>query len=212
MVKIIPAILTGNPEEARSFIEESQDVAKRIQIDIIDGVFADNKTLDPVFFKNLDLSFEVDYHLMVKEPVNWVAKCVEGQADRIIGQVEMLADQLEFIKKVQSAGLGVGLALDLETPVTSLAPEILESLDVVLIMSVKAGFGGQEFNLSAWDKIKELVAKRDQTTHKFKLCVDGGVTVELAHDLHKAGVDELAVGKRIFAGELSDNVKLFAEY
>ena len=212
MVKIIPAILTNNPSEAASFIEEAQNVAKRIQFDVIDGVFANNKTLEPTFFKQAELSFEVDYHLMVKDPIKWVEKCVEGQADRIIGQVEQMSDQMEFIKKVQSVALSVGLALDIDTPVSTLSEEILESVDVVLLMSVKAGFGGQEFNLDVWDKIKELVEKRNQINHKFKICVDGGITVELAHDMHKAGVDEVAVGVRIFEGELGENIKLFAEY
>lgn len=212
MVKIIPAILTNNPSDARELLEECQAVAKRVQVDIVDGIFADNKTIDPIFLKDLDLSFEVDFHLMVKEPINWVEKCAESQGDRIIGQVEMMADQMEFIKKVQEAGLSVGLALDLDTPVSTLGDEVLDSLDVVLLMSVKAGFGGQQFALASWEKIKELVEKRKKLNHKFKICVDGGITVELAHDMAKAGVDEVAVGRRIFSGELEENVKLFAEY
>lgn len=212
MVKIIPAVLTNDGNEAREFIEDCQAVAKKVQFDVIDGVFADNKTLDPTFFKDLDLSFDVDYHLMVKEPINWIEKCVEAQAERIIGQIEMMSDQMEFIKKVQETGSSVGLAIDLSTPVSAISDDILESLDVVLLMSVKAGFGGQEFSLDSWDKIKELVEKRNKLTHKFKICVDGGITVELAHDMEKAGVNEVAVGKRIFSGELDENIKLFAEY
>lgn len=212
MVKIIPSILTNSSADAVNFIGEAQAVAKRIQLDIIDGVFVNNKTLEPIFYKDLDLSFEVDYHLMVKEPVNWVEKCVEGQGDRIIGQIEQMGDQMEFIKKVQSVGLSVGLALDIDTPVSSLSKEILESVDVILLMSVKAGHGGQEFNLAVWDKIKELVEMRNSMSHKFKICIDGGVTVELAHDMHKAGVDEIVVGNRIFDGQLAENIKLFAEY
>lgn len=212
MVKIIPAILTNTSVDAVDFINECQGAAKRVQFDVIDGVFVNNKTLDPIFFKDIDMSFELDFHLMVKEPINWVEKCIEGQADRIIGQIEMMSDQIEFIKKVQSVGASVGLALDLDTPVSSLSDDVLESLDAVLIMSVKAGFGGQEFNMSAWDKIKELVTKRNELNHKFRICVDGGITVELAHDMDKAGVDEVAVGRRIFDGDLDSNIKLFAEY
>ncbi len=212
MVKIIPSILTNSSKDAVDFIGEAQAVAKRIQLDVIDGIFANNKTLEPVFYKDLDLSFEVDYHLMVKEPINWIEKCVEGQADRIIGQIEQMTDQMEFIKKVQSVALSVGLAVDIDTDVSTLSEEILESVDVILLMSVKAGHGGQEFNLDVWDKIKELVEKRNNTNHKFKICIDGGVTIELAHDMHKAGVDEIVVGNRIFDGDLSENIKLFAEY
>lgn len=209
MIKIIPAILTNDPSQANELIESAQGVVSRIQVDVVDGVFVDNKTLEPTYFSDFDLSLDLDYHLMVREPINWVEKCVTGQADRIIGQVEQMEDQFEFIKKVQSVGLLVGLALDLETPAAVLSDEVLQSLDVVLLLSVKAGFAGQEFNLSVWEKIKQLVEKRNKLDHKFRICVDGGVTVELARDLGKAGVDEVAVGKRIFEGGLKQNLELF---
>ena len=212
MVKIIPSILTGDPEEVRAFLDEAQDVAKRIQIDIIDGVFSNGKTIEPILLKDYDLSFEVDYHLMVKDPINWVEKCVDGQGDRIIGEVEMMNDQMEFIKKVQAVGLEVGLALDLETSPEVLSDEVLQSLDVVLLMSRKAGFETHTFELSTFDKIKEVVNKRDTLSHRFKICIDGGVTDQLIADLAKVGVDEAVVGRRIFEGDLAENIKELAEY
>ena len=212
MVKIIPSILTGDPEEVRAFLDEAQDVAKRIQIDIIDGVFSSGKTIEPILLKDYDLSFEVDYHLMVKDPINWVEKCVDGQGDRIIGEVEMMNDQMEFIKKVQAVGLEVGLALDLETSPEVLSDEVLQSLDVVLLMSRKAGFESHTFELSTFDKIKEIVNKRNILSHRFKICIDGGVTDQLIADLAKAGVDEAIVGKKIFEGDLAENIKELAEY
>lgn len=193
-------------------MDEAQDVAKRIQIDIIDGVFSNGKTIEPILLKDYDLSFEVDYHLMVKDPINWVEKCVTGQGDRIIGEVEMMNDQMEFIKKVQAVGLEVGLALDLETSPEVLSDEVLQSLDVVLLMSRKAGFESHTFELSTFDKIKEIVDKRNILSHRFKICIDGGVTDQLIADLAKAGVDEAIVGRRIFEGDLAENIKELAEY
>lgn len=212
IVKIIPSVLTSDPEEVRSFLDEAQDVAKRIQIDIIDGVFSNGKTIEPILLKDYDLSFEVDYHLMVKDPINWVEKCVTGQGDRIIGEVEMMNDQMEFIKKVQAVGLEVGLALDLETSPEVLSDEVLQSLDVVLLMSRKAGFEARTFELSTFDKIKEIVNKRNILSHRFKICIDGGVTDQLIADLAKAGVDEAIVGRKIFEGDLAENIKELAEY
>lgn len=193
-------------------MDEAQDAAKRIQIDIIDGVFAQGKTIDPILLKDYDLSFEVDYHLMVKDPINWVEKCVDGQGDRIIGEVEMMNDQMEFIKKIQSVGLEVGLALDLETPPDAISDDVLQSLDVVLLMSRKAGFEAHTFELSTFDKIKEMVDRRNKLSHRFRICVDGGVTDQLIADLAKVGVDEAIVGRRIFEGDLAENIKELAEY
>ena len=208
MVKIIPAILTSDPVEAKELILRSELVVDRVQIDIIDGVFVDNKTITPDSLEKLDTKVLFDYHLMVQEPASWVERVVRGQGDRVIGQVEKMSNQQEFIAKATEGGLSVGLAVDIETPVTALDDLVLADLDVVLLMSVKAGFGGQEFNLDVWDKIKELDGLRSKNNYKFKICIDGGVTKELIADMEKAGVDEVAIGKRILDGDLKDNIKL----
>src|SRR3990172_6389776 len=156
MIEMIPSILTSDPEEARELIARCEGLVDRISIDIIDGKYASNKTIDPSVFEKIDTSLLLDFQLMVDEPVNWVERCVRGQADRIIGHVEKMSDQIEFVGKVQESGLYVGLALDLDTPVSEIDPVILTNLDVILVMSVKAGFGGQKFDRRALQKIKEL--------------------------------------------------------
>lgn len=217
MIEIIPAILTNSSSDLKQKISqidnENMDVplTKRVQIDIVDGVFADNKTIDPTAVGGIDTYLGIDFHLMVKEPINWVEKCVNSGADRIIGQIEMMRNQREFIEKVQLTGLRVGLAIDLSTPVDSIDLEIITDLDVILVMSVKAGFGGQKFDKSVIDKIAELneIKLRDKTP--FRICVDGGETEDVIEFTHLAGADEVVIGNRIFEGDLNNNIKELEE-
>src|SRR4029079_15856558 len=162
MVTIIPAILTDDVHELTNLIRKCEGKTQCVQIDIIDGVFADNKTVDPSAARSLDTKLFIDYHLMVKEPIDWVEKCVVGQATRVIGQVEMMMSQKMFIEEVKEHGLQVGLALDIDTPIEKLDPAVLYAVDVVLLMSVKAGFGGQEFNTKVLQKIQKLDHVRAQ--------------------------------------------------
>lgn len=205
-MEIIPAILTNNPEELKDLIAKAEGVG-RVQIDIIDGVYADNKTIDPVALRVVDTKLQIDFHLMTDSPIDWVAKCVDVGADRIIGHIEKMGDQIEFIDRVHASGAKAGLAIDLATPVGHLQSLVLPRVDVILVLSVSAGFGGQQFNLQSFDKMKELNQIRQEENYHFKICVDGGVTRELIHDMEKLGVDEVAVGKRVFEGDVKDNIK-----
>lgn len=215
MIDIIPSILTdnlGDFETRLRRIEEAVDVngaaISKIQIDVIDGVFVDNKTLDPSILGQIDTDLGLDFHLIVKEPVNWIEKCANAGADRIIGQIEMMKSQVEFVEKVQETGLYVGLAIDLDTPVAKLDPVILTNVDVVLVMAVKAGWGGQEFNPSVLGKIKALDEIRVRDSTPFKICVDGGETGSTINETHFAGADEVVIGKKLFAGDIAANVKM----
>lgn len=206
-MEIIPAILTNNTEELKGLVEKAEGEVEKIQIDIIDGVFADNKTVDPVALRQIETNLLIDFHLMVNSPIDWVAKCIDVGADRIIGQIEKMDSQVEFINKVHASGVKVGLAIDLETPVGHLESLAFPRADVVLVMSVPAGFGGQQFNLQSFDKMEELDSIRKKENYKFKICVDGGVTKELIKDMEKLGVDEIAIGRLVFEGDIKDNIK-----
>ena len=209
MIKIVPSILTSNPEEAKEMLRRCEGITERVSIDVIDGVFADNKTIDPSIFEDIETSLKIDYQLMTKEPINWVEKCVRGQADRIIGHVEMMSNQLEFIEKVVSIGAKVGLALDLDTPVEKIDRTIINDLDVVLVMSVKAGFGGKEFNPNVVEKIRKLDEIRSRDSTPFIIHDDGGVIFEYIDDLRREMVDEVSIGRKLFDGDLEENIKKF---
>lgn len=208
-MEIIPAILTDNPQEVRELLYKADGVVKRVHIDIIDGVFADNKTIDPAVLNNIDHSLLLDFHLMVNEPVRWVEKCVRAGGDRIIGHVEMMSSAAEFISEVAEAGLSPGLAFDLNTPIEQVERQLLGDVDVVLVMSVAAGFGGQKFHPKALEKIAKLNRIRASEGSPFRICDDGGITIEHLDDVRAKGADEAVVGQRIFEGDLAKNINSY---
>ena len=207
MVQVIPSILTISPQEAKDLIERIEEVCERAQVDIVDGVFAANKTIDPSALAGLDINIMLDFHLMTKEPIDWVERALHAGADRIIGQIEMMTNQEEFVGKVQEGGASVGLAIDIDTPVSQIDKEILTSLDVVLVMSVKAGHGGQEFDERAMEKIVALSKIKTKDLSPFRICVDGGVDEKNIGEISAAGADEVVIGKRLFEGDLAENIK-----
>lgn len=211
MVQIVPAILTNDPREVREKLELLEGKVERVQIDILDGVFADNNTIFPDILERIETDTLIDFHLMTKEPVDWVERCVRGMADRIFGHVEMMTSQVEFIGKVQEVGIRVGLAFDLPTPVEKFEASLIGDMDAILLMSVPAGFGGQEFDKAVLAKIRTLSKIRIRNGHKFLIFVDGGINEENIVEVVQAGADEVAVGRRLFEGDMGENVKRLQE-
>lgn len=210
-IEIIPSLLTNSPSELSELVEKCEGVVKRVHVDIIDGVYADNKTIDPSVLENVETSLLLDFHLMVDDPINWVERCVRAGADRVIGHIEMMGSQREFIEKVTEAGAIPGLAIDMDTEPSEIDESILDSLDVILVMSVPAGFGGQSFNENALDKIHTLNKIRQEKNLSFSICDDGGVTLEFIDDVRREGADEAVVGRKLFEGDLRENVEKYLE-
>lgn len=206
MIEIVPAILTNNVEELEAKIRAVEGLVKRVQIDIVDGVFANNRTVDLSAVANIETDLLLDVQLMTKEPSDWVEKSLRAMADRIIGHIEMMSDQVEFVGKVTAVGHQVGLALDLPTPVSALDETVLNNLDVVLVMSVKAGFGGQEFDHLVLDKIRKLDEIRARDSTPFKIAVDGGINKEHIAEIRRAGADEAVVGSALGSINIAEHV------
>ncbi|OGM08041.1 hypothetical protein A2W13_02935 [Candidatus Woesebacteria bacterium RBG_16_36_11] len=207
--EIIPSILTNNPEEVLAKIQMAEGMVGGVQIDVVDGIFAVNKTFDIDLLQDVDTDLKLDFHLMTKEPVNWVERCIRGGADRIIGQVEMMSDQLNFVQKVQEVGTLVGLALDLKSDISVIDDIIFQDLDVVLVLSVPAGFGGQQFEPKSLEKIAALSKIRELQKSTFKISVDGGITPDDIDDLVTRGADEAVIGERLFKGDLKMNLEKY---
>lgn len=199
MLEIIPSILTDSAEELEEKIRvfEIMDKYKKLHLDIIDGEFVGNHTVSLEVVAALETKLSLDIHLMVVEPILWIDRAVAASPDRVIGHVERMADQEVFVRKVIEAGIKVGLAVDLETPVEKLDPIIISELDVVLLMGVRAGFEGQEFNPIALDKIEKLGLLKEAEGANFKILVDGGVNKENIEEIRESGADEAAVGSGI---------------
>lgn len=206
MLKITPSILTNDPQEFKKMLNMVEVKTDRVQIDVIDGKFVDNKTVDPSILNVIETNLKIDFQLMTKEPIKWVEKCFRAQADRIIGHIEMMSDQSEFIKKVQSLGCKVGLGVDIDTPIEQIDPVLFSDADVILLMSYKAGFGGQKFDSSVIEKIERLDSIRVRDDTPFKIHVDGGINKDTVREVAKAGADEVSVGRSLFNGKIEDNI------
>lgn len=204
---IVPAILTNNPEELESKIRQLETLVQRIHIDIIDGIFTNNKTVGLDALTSIETPLGIDIHLMTKEPIDWVDKAVEVGADRIIGQVEMMFDQQEFVSHVQELGGRAGLAIDVGTDIGQIDVKVLPQLDIVLIMAVRAGWQGQEFNKIALEKIEKIKGLRQDISGSFSIYLDGGVNKKNIGSIIKTGADEVAIGSSLFEGDIKENLE-----
>lgn len=191
MAEIVPTILTSDFFQLSERLELLKGVANRVQIDIIDGKFVENKTVSIESLKELEIEPKLDLHLMVKEPGEWINRALEVLPDRLIGQVEIMSDAWGFINQTVEAGMEAGIALDLETPVESIPEEIFHLAGTILLLSVKAGLGGQKFDervLLKIEKVKSIVG------NLVEVGVDGGLQEKEILLCKKAGADTFYVG------------------
>lgn len=220
MASIIPAILTDNlttADQQLSIVRRAGELSV-VQIDIIDGWYADNITLLPTDFAQLEFDqLQVDVHLMTVDPLDFVFEIIEcGRAlptRAIIAQIERMTSQPTYVEQVKQAGYQVGLALDLYTPAAAIEPSLLPQLDFVQVMGIEAGFQGQEFVPLALETITSLVNLRRQYDLLFEILVDGGVALSTAPTVLQTGADHLVVGSALwsatdFAQQVADFAKL----
>ena len=147
--------------------------APRVQLDVMDGVYRPEKTIGPEALNQIDTVVQWDVHLMVDQPEKWIKQCVTGGVDRVFGQVEMMKDKTAFIADAQSEAMAAGLAYDIDTPLTGLE-EVINDLDAVLLMSVKAGGQARDFDKRVLEKIK-AVRKMNK---RIPIVIDGGLNEE----------------------------------
>ncbi|PIP74354.1 MAG: hypothetical protein CO028_03775 [Candidatus Levybacteria bacterium CG_4_9_14_0_2_um_filter_35_21] len=186
MCNIIPGILEKDWQSIETKINQVKDFSKAIHIDIIDGKFAENQTfLDPKPFAKYTKDYLFELHMMVEEPVNYLKPFADAGFKRFLGHVERMESQEEFVARGQIFG-EVGLAIDGQTSIDAIKVN-LEDLDAILIMTIKAGFSGQEFTEEYLTKI-ELLKERFKNEKILKtpaLEVDGGInekTIVLTKD------------------------------
>lgn len=166
---IIPAILEKNWEEIEKKLEICREFARAVHIDFIDGKFNPNTSfLEFEPFKEYSNYFTLEAHLMVEEPISYLPSLSSAGFKRFIGHVEKMSDQVEFVANGELLG-GVGLALDLQTPLDAIKVS-LDDLDQILLMSVNAGKSGQTFDNSIIEKIKSLRSK-----YLGNIEIDGGI-------------------------------------
>ncbi len=197
MVEILPAILEKTFEGVREKAERLSGVVSRAQLDIADGIFVPEKTWNqPERLRELAGELQFEAHLMVDRPEKWVERWARESGFRITFHHEATYDVRRTIGLIRSTGKEVGIALNLDTPVSALY-DILKEIDAALIMGVDPGAQGREFNAKAVDKVRELRARNSEII----IAADGGVGPLEAASLLEAGANVLVSGSYVFGQE-----------
>jgi len=212
-IKVSPSILSADFSKLGSEIQNLEKAkADLIHIDVMDGHFVPNITIGPEVINKLRkyTSLPFDVHLMISPVHNFIKNFADAGADIITIHPEATNDLESSIKKIKSYNKKVGISLNPETPLDKLN-NVLDKIDLVLIMSVNPGFGGQKFIENTLNKIKKLRLKIDQLKLKVEIEVDGGINFENSKSIIKAGADILVSGTTIFKsneGNIKKNIEI----
>ncbi|MFL5745995.1 MAG: ribulose-phosphate 3-epimerase [Niastella sp.] len=200
MAIVAPSFLSANflnLEADCKMINESE--ADWFHLDVMDGRFVPNITFGPMIieFIRKTTTKVCDVHLMIVEPEKYVEDFKKAGADMLTVHEECCVHLHRNIQQIKSLGMQAGVALNPHTPVESLK-EVLDDIDMVLIMSVNPGFGGQKFIPNTLNKIRTLRHMINERGLSTKIEIDGGITLENAHAIVKAGADVLVAGNTVF--------------
>lgn len=203
VIKIAPSILSADfsrlGEEVRRLDQGGADM---VHIDVMDGHFVPNITIGPLVVKAIrpytELPFDV--HLMMDNPMDFVDAYMEAGADSITVHAEVLPHLHRAIHYIKDLGVKAAVALNPSTPLNVLE-YILEDVDMVLLMTVNPGFGGQKFIPAMMDKIRKLVDMRNACGANFCIQVDGGIGLHNIRDVVKAGAEVIVAGSAVFGAQ-----------
>ncbi len=200
-IKIAPSILSADfskmGEEVRSLEKSGADL---VHCDVMDGVFVNNITFGIKMVEDLrkETSLPLDCHLMIVHPEKYVERFAKAGADIITVHYEACKENLEeVLLQIKACGVKCGAVINPDTPVSAIA-KVIPLCDMVLVMSVFPGFGGQKFIPSALDKLREIRGIIDGLDKQIDLQIDGGVTAENVAEIKAAGANVIVAGSAVF--------------
>jgi ribulose-phosphate 3-epimerase len=211
-IQISPSILSADfsrlGEEIKKLEEGGADL---IHVDVMDGHFVPNLTIGPPVIKNLRkyTKLPFDVHLMISPVHKYIENYAEAGADIITIHPEATENLKNSINLIKNFGKRVGVSLNPKTTISTLIDEI-ENIDLILVMSVNPGFGGQKFMPEVINKIKELKNIREKNNYSFSIEVDGGINFSNSKIVLEAGADILVSGTTIFKennGDIKSNIE-----
>lgn len=186
--------------------------AAYIHFDVMDGMFVPSISFGmPVLASIHDATEQfMDAHLMVQEPIRYVEAFQKAGGDYVTVHLEACEDVKTTLDKIHACGMKAGLAVNPETDVKELVP-YLEDVEMILIMSVHPGFGGQKFIPESLDKIREVRAMLNEKNLETDIQVDGGIYVENVREVLDAGANVIVAGSAVFRGDAGENTAKFME-
>lgn len=214
MIKLAPSILSA---DFARLLEDVKKVEKAgceyLHIDVMDGHFVPNITLGSGIVKSLrkDVNMVFDAHLMIENPDNYIKEFADAGCDIIVVHQEACTHLHRTIQNIKSHGIKAGVALNPATPIETIK-YVLQDVDMVLLMSVNPGFGGQSYIPVVTEKIKELKALIDEMNLDIDIEVDGGVKPSNIAEVVNVGANVIVAGSAIFnAGNIDEAVKSLRE-
>lgn len=209
-IKLAPSILTADWGQLAAQIQAAAaGGADTIHLDVMDGMFVPNITFGPLVVAAVRkvTALPLDVHLMVHEPDRYLADFAEAGANHLTVHVEACLHLNRTVQRITELGCTVGVALNPATPIESVR-EIMPFVDLVLVMSVNPGFGGQRFIETSTSKLRRMRRLQEELNPTCDLQVDGGINVHNINDVARSGANVIVVGSSVYNNEASPAANL----
>lgn len=213
MMILSPSMLAADFKELGKEIKTiEENGAQYLHFDVMDGIFVPSISFGMPVLESIRpvTSLVCDVHLMITEPIRYIEAFKQAGADIITFHLEACEDANATISKIRECGCKVGISISPDTPISALEPYV-EHVDMVLIMSVYPGFGGQKFIPSSLNKIQELRALLDSRNLQIDIQVDGGIYASNVEEVIEAGANVIVSGSGIFKGDTAANTRKMME-